>query len=109
MFVLPTFKTTWKGIDLISKTTLLDEKILRLVNSNRYHSVTTDKHIYTIPLCQYPEKWIPTGSLNFSMIDSPELYVNIRNSANPSKIYIFAKNHNFLTIENGLMRLEFST
>lgn len=107
--VLPLIKSAKLTLDGIDRIDLQDEVTLRLLNSSRYHTNTPNKHIYTIPLCNEPEKWYPTGTLNFSLIDSPILHIDLQNNIDISKIFIFAKNFNFVSIQNGLFKLGFSS
>lgn len=91
-------------------TEYLNEYTLRVTNSARYHTNTTDKHIYIIPFCNEPEKWYPNGSLNFSKIDQAELHIQMNSGINSSvKLFVFAKNFNILYIEKGMVQLGFST
>lgn len=107
--IMPLMEKAKLIVDNIDRTELLDERTLRLVHSNRYHTQTTNKHIYTIPLCNEPEKWYPTGTMNFSRIDTPELNIELPSSMPTSKIYIFAKNFNILDFREGMIQLGFST
>lgn len=88
----------------------LPEYTLRVSNSSRYHSNTTDKHIYIMSFCNEPEKWYPNGSVNFSKIDQAELHIHMASGINSSvKLYAFAKNFNMLYIENGMIQIGFSS
>lgn len=107
--VLPLINSAKLILDGTDRTDTLDEKILRIINSHKYHSNTTNKHIYIIPLCNEPEKWYPSGTLNFSLIDSPELHINLKNGINSSKLFIFAKNFNLIYIKEGMIQMGFST
>lgn len=95
-------------IDNIERIKYTDESILRLLNSNRYHTNTTNKHVYTIPFCNEPEKFYPSGSLNFSMMSEAELYLLLNDSNPIVNIYVFAKNFNFIYFEKGMVKLGYS-
>jgi hypothetical protein len=92
--------------DNFERTDYLPENVLSTLNSKKYHTNCTDKHIYIMPLCDKPESSQPSGSINMSMIDSSRLYIKLKQDINPSKIYIFAKNWNICRIENGLFKIE---
>lgn len=77
-----------------------DEFIYRVSNTSRYHTNTTDKHIYCISFSDKPEEYQPSGSMNFSKIDDVILFGNMR-SITPNKMYIFGINYNFLSIKDG--------
>lgn len=94
------------GYERIEKS---DEFTLRIGNSYRYHGFSTNKHIYTISFCNEPEKWYPTGSMNFSLIDQAELQIQMASGIiSPVKIYVFAKNYNIIHIKKGMVQLGFS-
>ena len=57
-------------------------------------------HIYSFSI--YPEKSEPSGTCNFSRIDSSVIYVKMKQDLPPLDIIIFAKNYNFLIITGGL-------
>jgi len=98
---------TLDGNKRVEKT---DERRLRVHNNYRYHSNPTDKHIYSIPLSNEPEKWYPSGSMNFSSVDQAELYLHTQpNLSSPITAYIFARNFNIIYIEKGMIQLGFST
>lgn len=80
------------------------EIIFRLVNQ---HKNKTDRHIFTISFCEDPESWEPTGSLNFSRIDNPEIIGDMNVPTPYNSCYVFARNHNWLSISNGLCSLKF--
>lgn len=85
----------------------LDEKIYRTVNSSKYHTNTTDRFIYTFPFCEYPENHQPSGSLNFSCIDTFTLQGTMNPGITENFIYVFSINYNWLVIENGLSVLKY--
>lgn len=94
-------------LDGNDRTENIDEFSLR---NNRFHNSNSDKHIYVMSFCNEPEKWYPTGSLNFSLIDDPELQIQMGNNlVSPVKIFIFAKNYNIIHIKKGMFQLGFST
>lgn len=87
-------------------TEVKDETVFRLVNDHRNK---TDRHIYTFPFCLNPESWEPSGSLNFSKIDSVDLYGEMRTPTPLNRLFIFARSHNWLLVENGMTSLMFIT
>ena len=93
--------------DNFDRSEYLKSKILTTVNSSKFHTNTTDKHIYTFPLCAYPEKFQPSGSMNFSTVSSALLSVKLKDSIPASKLYVFAKSWNMLMIGDGLSSLEY--
>jgi len=73
-----------------------------------YHTPNADssraKKLFTYPFCLETAKLQPTGSLNFSRLDS----ARIINSARNSEKDIYAVNYNVLRIENGMGGLLYS-
>ena len=85
-----------------------DESFYRKVLQYNHHSKVSDKLIYTIPFSQEPENYSKyTGSLNFSAIDQPLLYIKAENGISLSFPFIYAINYNIATIKNGLFGIQF--
>lgn len=94
------------GYERIEK---LQEFSLRIGNNYRYHKFATNKHIYTMSFCNEADKWYPTGSMNFSLIDQAELQLQTEtNISSPIKLFVFAKNYNIIHIKKGMFQLGFS-
>ena len=104
--VFSLMKNAKLNIDGKDYSELKDEIVYR-VTSN--HKNITDKHIYTLPFCLFPEDIEPSGTLNFSKIDSVNLYGEMRTPTPLNKMYVFAVNYNWLNIQNGLSSLMFIT
>ena len=107
--VVPLLRNAKLKLDGLDRNEYLDEYTLRTVNSNRYHTNTTNKHIYIMPFCNEPENLGPSGSLNFSLIDAAELHLNLEPNISPSNLYVFVRNWNVINIRNGLFRLGFNS
>ena len=81
-----------------------------------YHSCTPKNFdICVYSFCLSPEKEIPTGSCNFSRIDSAELIINLNDSdydvidkSNNNYTIVYATNFNILRIMNGMGGLAYS-
>jgi hypothetical protein len=86
----------------------LTSKELSSLNSYTYYNKTVENFIMTMPFCNNPINWIPSGSVNFSIISNAELQLNL-SSNNSSSVHVFATNFNFLTIENSYVKIEFDT
>lgn len=86
-----------------------DEIIYRYVNSKRYHTNMTDKHIYMISFCDNPEEWQPSGTLNFSRIDEAVIYGDMRSGTPANKMFIFGINYNWLVLKNGISSVKYIT
>ena len=85
----------------------LPEAYLRTVFAHKQHSVVPNKHIYIIPFSLDSETNQPTGALNFSRLDNVSLHLKMT-SGNPEVfLYVFAIYHNFITIADGSLYIEF--
>jgi len=99
------------GNDIISKR---DEEYFSLVQGFKSHTYIYP-NIYTYSFALNPELFQPSGTLNFSVIDSKNLLFEIDLVAynkldinNDSFIVrIIARSHNLLTIENGSAKTQF--
>ena len=71
-----------------------------------YHTQAADivENILLVPFCLDTAKLQPTGSLNFSRLDSARLVNDTANSSDD----IYAVNYNVLRIENGMGGLMYS-
>jgi len=107
--VVPLLKSAKLVLDGQDRNDYMDEYVLRTVNSNRFHTNTTNKHIYSMSFCNFPEKLYPTGSLNFSLIDAAELHLNLESNTNPCNLFVFARNWNLIKIKNGMFKMGFNS
>jgi hypothetical protein len=102
--VFPLMKTARLSVDGKDYTENKNEIIFRTLNN---HKSKTDKHIYTIPFCLNPEDWSPSGSLNFSKLDSVVLYGEMNTPTPANRLHMFGINYNWMTIKSGISNLEF--
>lgn len=85
-----------------------DPLYFRIIENVMFHSVVPQKHIYTFSFALFPQLIDPTGTLNFSRLDSATLIMNFSAALSQDyEMHILTKNLNGLTIENGVTRLEF--
>ena len=85
----------------------LPEMYLRSVFPSKQHSVVPYKRIYTIPFALNSELNQPTGAINFSRFTNVTLNLVLNNNNPEVFLHVFATYHNFLTIMNGYLYLEF--
>lgn len=85
----------------------LSEFYYRTVFPDNVHSVIPIKYIYTMPFSLRPEDNQPTGSLNMSRFNDITLALKLCNNNPSMNLYIFGISYNILTIENGVLNLEF--
>jgi hypothetical protein len=78
----------------------------------KHHSnIPKSRGIFVYSFALYPEDLQPSGSCNFSRIDNASLnltFVQIASGV-PGKVYIFARNINFLKIKKGYAGVLFSS
>lgn len=74
-----------------------------------HHTTVPTKPIYVYSFSTAPEEWQPSGTCNFSKIDSCQLFMKIRVRNNDrqfrGKLKVFAMSYNILRIMDGLAGL----
>jgi hypothetical protein len=85
----------------------LPEMYLRSVFPYKQHSVVPYKRIYTIPFALNCELNQPTGAINFSRFTNVMLSLVLNNNNTEVFLHVFAIYHNFMTIMNGCLYMEF--
>jgi len=85
-----------------------DAKWFKTLQSFKYHTNTPNNFIYLYSFCIDPEQFQPSGSCNFSRIDSQVLYIDISDQLINPIITIFATNFNIANIAGGMFGLEYS-
>lgn len=81
----------------------------RLVEPQHYYPRTSDKFIYTYSFGLYPNKEQPSGSVNFSNINSLTLTATFPESIKKGNLFVYAINYNVLRIKAGQGGLLFSS
>lgn len=84
----------------------LPEFYYRVVFPQNVHSVIPLKYIYTMPFSIRPEDNQPTGSLNLSRFNDITLALTMKNTVDVN-LYVFGISYNIITIENGVLTMEF--
>lgn len=77
-------------------------KYFREEEAYKYHSNIPDNFIYIYSFGFYPEKYQPSGTCNFSMLDNVQLNVKVITELTNPQIFIFAPYYNILIVENGI-------
>lgn len=85
-----------------------NEKFFRTIQQELHHTNISNKHIYTYSFSHKPEEWSPSGSLNFSKLNSADMHFTFINSVPAIKVYIFALNYNWFIIKKGMGAVAFS-
>jgi hypothetical protein len=86
-----------------------DAKYFRTVIPYQRHTNTPNNFIYLYSFSLNPEDFQPSGSCNFSRIDSQVLYMEISDKLIEPIISIFAVNYNILNISGGMCGVEYTT
>lgn len=88
---------------------LREESFYRKMLPYNHHTKVPNKFIYTLPFSQKPEELNEySGSLNFSAIDKPQLYLETSSSlGSPIYPYIYFTNYNVIDIKDGILSLKF--
>lgn len=86
-----------------------DAKFFRTVVPYQRHTNVPNNFIYLYSFSLNPEEFQPSGSCNFSRIDSQLLYLEISDQLIDPIITVFASNYNILNISGGLCGIEYSS
>jgi hypothetical protein len=81
----------------------------RLVQTYQRHTSSPVDFIYIYSFGLEPEKIQPTGTCNFSKIDSTEMVFEFVNGIKPGQIKVYGINYNILKIKNGMSGLMYSS
>ena len=66
----------------------------------QFHSrAEKDAKVFVMPFCLEPENWKPTGSINFSRIDTSHLNVT---AAAAGTLHVYARAFNVLKVVSGM-------
>ena len=87
----------------------LSETFFRLYQPYKYHSSGTNDFIYMYSFALNPENTQPSGSCNFSKLDSVVLNLECSDSIPNGIVNVYAVNYNILRIQNGMAGLMFSS
>jgi hypothetical protein len=99
-------KLIFEGQELFN---VKDAKYFRTVVPYQRHTNVPNNFIYVYSFSLNPEEFQPSGSCNFSRIDSQMLYLEISDELIDPIITIFASNYNILNIAGGMGGLEYTT
>lgn len=81
----------------------------RTVQPFQNHTRSTDKYIYNYSFSVKPEEVIPTGSIDFSWINSAELVFYHPSNIMAGNITVYAVNYNILEIKNGMANKKYNS
>jgi hypothetical protein len=85
-----------------------NEEYFRIVLPWKYHTAITKNYIYIYSFATDPEKLQPTGTANFSRLDSVTLHFKTAVGLKTSNISVYAINYNILRIISGIAGVLFA-
>jgi hypothetical protein len=101
-----TAKLAFNGHDRMTEREAL---YFREVQPYQHHSRTTSKHIYNYSFALTPEQHQPSGTCNFSRLDSATLNLTFNGvTTYDSQIRIYGVNYNVLRMMSGMAGLAYS-
>ena len=83
-------------------------KYFRLIQPFQKHTRVSKLYIYMYSFCLKPEAHQPTGTCNFSKINSAHLNLTYKSNIPASTVRVYALNYNVLRIFSGMGGLAFS-
>ena len=87
----------------------MDADYFRLVQTYVRHSRIPSKQIYVYSFALRPEEYQPTGTCNYSRIDSSMLNITFNSCANIKyDASIYAVNYNVLRVKGGMAGIAYS-
>jgi hypothetical protein len=98
-------KLVFEGQELFETKTA---KYFRTIVPYQRHTNVPNNFIYVYSFCTNPEDFQPSGTCNFSRIDSQVLYMEISDQLIDPIISVFATNYNILNISGGMCGVEYS-
>lgn len=106
--IFPLMEDAKLVLDGTERNRVISGNNLNTLNVNKYHTSKTEKYIYALPFCEFPEEWYPSGTLNFSRVSHATLNVTLIPTALPVRAFVFAKNYNIIRIKNGEISIGFT-
>ena len=80
----------------------------RLVQPYQHHTRVPSKKVYVYSFALTPEDFQPSGSCNFSRLDTAQLSVQLSPNITQGRVKVFALGYNVLRIASGLSGLAFA-
>jgi hypothetical protein len=87
---------------------MIPEFYYRQVFPDKVHSTIPSKYIYSMPFCLKPEQNQPTGSINFNQFNDTVLNLRMKKDNPGLFLFVYAVSINIITIENGLLTIQFT-
>lgn len=82
----------------------------RVIQNKQHHTRIPDKHVYVYSFALWPEDPNPSGSINFSRIDSTKLEFEFSSPLTESiDIFLYTRNINVSTIGSGVQLLRYAS
>ncbi len=81
----------------------------RLVQPYQHHTRVPSKKIYTYCFALNPEDAQPSGSINYSRIDTSQLHLYFNSHVTQGRVRVYATSYNVLRIASGQAGLAFSS
>ena len=88
---------------------MMPENYFRLYQPYRYHSSGTTQYIYNFCFAIDPENMQPSGTCNFSKIDSAVINFVCTPNIPDGVINVYGTNYNILRIQNGMAGIMFTS
>lgn len=101
-------KTAVIRFEGIERCELNSERYFRTVIPYNYHTNNPDNFIYVYSFATNPEKLQPTGTANFSRIDTANLHLTTNKDIGKAEINVYAVNYNIFRIINGISGVLFA-
>jgi len=81
--------------------------VFNLIQPLQHHTSVPPSGVYVYSFALEPERFQPTGSLNFSRIDTPTLQFSTTTGSAAASVMVFVTNHNIMRVLGGQTGLVF--
>lgn len=104
------FKTMSLQVNSNTRVQPMGPFYYRIMQPRVHHTRIPTKHIYLYSFALYPEDLNPSGSMNFSRLDTVRLITTFSaNLGEAMEQFVFAHNINSCTLQQGVMLLTFAS
>jgi hypothetical protein len=99
------FKLQLNGHDRMKER---EPEYYRVSCPRKAHSNIPNRHVYCYPFALKPEEWEPSGSCNFSRIDSATAKFTRPASAPAASLYMFCRSVNLMKVVSGMAGIRYA-
>lgn len=109
-FLNEAFKTVTLKLNGNERLEKRDPKYFRVIQAQQHHARVPDKHVYMYSFALYPHDINPSGSINFSRIDSARLQFEFDAALSENyELQVYARSLNVANVSGGSCQLKYAS